>query len=393
MEGLMRGFLKVALFLPLSFCFVCTVAGAPLGATEPIKIGTIFSITGWAGFLGTAQQEVFLAMIDDINSKGGIHGRPIELYYEDDKSNPMNAAIAVTKLVRDKKVVAVVGTSTVDSAMAIVPVCEQEKVPFINTGPARIPLKKWIFSVGPGGTKGAIHMLDYAVRELGAKRIALFHGTDGDGTLGAKAIDGEIGKYPGASVVIEETFEPSDTNMIPQLTKIKAVNPDVILLYTTGGPGSVVGKNYKQLGMTTPVVGFSALTIPDFVRNAGKVAEESKWIILGVPIVVAEKMAPNDPYRKNLYEPLKKLLQQKYGPTKNVTMFHGSSYDAINAITEAMKMATKIDPESIRDALEKVRIDGFIGAFAPTPTDHQGAPADPMIPIVLKDGEWIPYTK
>jgi ABC-type branched-subunit amino acid transport system substrate-binding protein len=86
-------------------------------------------------------------------------------------------------------------------------------------------------------------------------------------------------------------------------------------------------------------------------------------------------------------------MKEKFGPTKHVTMFHASSFDAIRAITEALKIAGKVDPASVRDALEKVKIEGFIGPFAPTATDHQGAPSDPMRPMVLKNGEYVPYTK
>ncbi len=378
-------YLVVSLILPF--------AEKPAGAAEPIKIGTIFSITGWSGFIGTPQKEVFAAMIEDINAKGGIKGRPIELYYEDDQSIPTNAVIAATKLIKDKKVVAIVGTSTVDSALAILPTCEQENIPFINSGPARIPFKKWIFSVGPGDVRGAVHVIDYAVKGLGAKRIALFHCTDAYGTLGYKMITAELPKYPGVSIIIEESLDPSDTNVVPQLTKIKAANPDLMILFSTGGPGSIVAKNYKQLGMTTPVLGSTSLTMPDFVKIAGKTIEESNWVFLSQPMLIVGKMSPNDPYRKNVYEPFKKLMQDKYGPTKEVTLFHGSSYDAIMGITEAMKMADKIDRASIRDALEKVRIEGFLGPFSPTATDHQGAHVDPMRPMVYKNGEWLPYMK
>jgi ABC-type branched-subunit amino acid transport system substrate-binding protein len=145
--------------------------------------------------------------------------------------------------------------------------------------------------------------------------------------------------------------------------------------------------------MTTTVIGSNAITIPDFVKIAGKIAEESKWIFMSQPLMIAEKMSPNDPYRKNVYEPFKKLMKEKYGPTMEVNLFHASTYDAIKGITEAMKIAAKIDPASIRDALEKVRIEGFLGPFAPTTTDHQGAPVDPMRPLMMKDGEWAPYTK
>ena len=193
----------------LVFSLLVAASEKPAIAAEPIKIGTIFSITGWAGFIGTPQKEVFAAMIDDINSKGGIGGRLIEFFYEDDKSVPTNAVISATKLIKDRKVVAIVGSSTSDSALAMVPTCEQEQVPFINSGPARIPFKKWIFSVGPGDVRCATHLIDYAVKDLGAKRIALFHGSDAYGMLGAKTITSEIGKYPGVSIIIQESLEPA----------------------------------------------------------------------------------------------------------------------------------------------------------------------------------------
>lgn len=381
-------------------CF-CIVSGLLLtcsgklsfAAPEPIRLGTIMSITGWAGFIGTPQREVFNAVIEDINAKGGINGRPLELYYEDDQSVPMNAVIAATKLIKDRKVIAICGTSTSDAALAIVPVCEQSKIPFINSGPALIPFKKWIFSVGPGDERGARHLLDFAIKDLGARRIALMYGVDAMGTLGYKVMNAEIGKYPGASLVIQESFEPKDTNMIPQLMKVRNANPDVIILQTTGGAASIIAKNYKQLGMTCQVLGGGSITMPEFYKLAGKIAEECKWLFLSQPMMIVEKMAPNDPYRKNVWEPAEKFMQDKYGPNKHVTMFHGSTFDALRGITEAMKMCRNVDSASVRDALEKVKIEGFLGTFAPTPTDHQSTPVDPMRPMVLKNGEYVPWVK
>jgi ABC-type branched-subunit amino acid transport system substrate-binding protein len=76
-----------------------------------------------------------------------------------------------------------------------------------------------------------------------------------------------------------------------------------------------------------------------------------------------------------------------------VTLYHGSSHDALKASIEAMKAAKEMDSASIRDALEKIRVEGFVGEFACTSTDHQGAPVDPMRPAVLRDGMWVPYVK
>jgi branched-chain amino acid transport system substrate-binding protein len=385
--------LFMCLIVSLLFTAAPSSALAASATGEPIRIGTIFSISGWAGFIGTPQKEFFTAMIEDINAKGGVKGRPLEFYYEDDKSVPTNAVIAATKLIKDKNVVAMVGTSTSDSALAMVPTCEQEKVPFINSGPAYIPFKKWIFSVGPGDVRGAIHVIDFAAKDMGAKKIALLHSSDAYGMLGSKTMQSELPKYPGATVVAHERFEITDTNMIPQLTKIKSVNADVLILFTTGGAGAVVAKNYKQLGMTTQVLGSTSLTMPEFVKIAGNIADESNWVFLSQPMMIAEKMSPDDPYRKNVYDPVKKMMQAKYGPAKEINLFHGSSYDAIAGIVEAMRMAPKIDRASIRDALEKVKVEGFLGPFAPTPTDHQAAQVDPMRPMMFKNGEWVPWKK
>jgi branched-chain amino acid transport system substrate-binding protein len=394
MKGFNALLAKVALVVGVMFSFLSAVGDGCLWAAEPIRIGTIFSITGWAGFIGTPQKEAFVALVDDINKKGGVDGRQLEFLYEDDKSVPTNAVIAATKLIKDKKVVAMVGTSLSDSAVAIVPTCEQEQVPFINSGPAAIPFKKWIFSVGPGDVRCASHVIEFAAKGLGAKRIALFHGSDAYGMLGAKVITGELQKYPGVSIIIQERFEPSDTNMVPQLTKIKGANPDLMILYSTGGAGAVVAKNYKQLGMTTPVLGGNSLTMPDFVKIAGKIVDEANWVFMSQPMMIVDKMSSDDPYRTNVYEPFKKIMQNKYGPTKEVTLFHGSCYDAIMGVVEAMKMAApNITRAAIRDNLEKVKIDGFIGSFGPTATDHQACHEDPMRPMTLKNGAWIPYEK
>lgn len=387
-----RTWLFISLIVSLIFAAVPGSAVAAPAKGDPIKIGTIMSITGPFGFIGQPQKDAFEALIEDINAKGGVLGRPIELLYEDDKSVPTNAVIAATKLIKDKKVVAICGTSMSDAALAIVPTCEKERIPFINSGPAKIELKKYIFSTGPGDERGAAHLLEYAVKGLGAKKIALMYGVDAMGTFGQKVLNAEVKKYPGVSFVIEESMEPSDTNVVPQLTKIKSSGADLLVLQLTGGMASVIAKNYKQLGMTMPTLGCGSITDPNFFKNVGKIAEENKWIYLSQPMMIVDKMAPNDPYKKEVYDPAMKMMQAKYGPKMQITMFHGSTFDAFKAMMEAIRLAGKAEPEAIRDALEnKVKIEGFLGQFACSPKDHQAAPVDFMRPMTLKGGEYVPY--
>ena len=154
---------------------------------------------------------------------------------------------------------------------------------------------------------------------------------------------------------------------------------------------AMIAKNYKQLGMTARVVSSGSLSQKDFTRlGGGQVAEDNGWMALLLKISVAEKLPPNDPFRKAVYEPFKRAFQEKFGTERDVNVFHAGPPDAINFVVEALKMAGTDDRAALRDALEKVRLEGMLGPFACTPTDHQGSPKDTSIWSVMKGGEWMP---
>ncbi len=387
----------VSLKVVLLVCVFCTILAAglagPAAAAEPIKVGAVLSITGWAGFMGTQMKEAMVVLVEDANRKGGIQGRPVELYMEDDKSNPTNAVIATTKLVRDVKVSVLMGPSITDSGMAMIPIAEQEQVPFAVSGPVISPLKKWVFHVTPNDVVNSSAVLEYAVKNMGGKRIAVIHDTANFGTVGMKVFRSEIGRYPGASIAIEEKFETSDTNIIPQLAKIKAVNPDVLIIQTPGGQAAVVAKNYKQLGMKTPVTGPPAVATAEFLKIAGNIGETSPFTFLAAKIMVAEKLPANDPWRKNLYEPFKKIMKDKYGESKEITVFHSVAHDAMQIVLKALKTAGTDDRAAIRNALETIKYDGQMGPYACTPTDHRGIQVFNGPAVVVRKGEYVPYVK
>jgi len=382
---------KTALVIGLIFSLLWIIEGKPLQAAEPIKIGVILSITGRGGFLGTPEKEAITAVVEEVNRKGGLFGRQIELYFEDDQSNPTNSAIAATKLIRDKKVCCLLGSSLVVGCMAILPICEREEVVQVALAPISIPLKKWIFCVPVTDYRLAQRMLKFTVETLGARKIALLHSSDTYGMNGAQGVIDTIDKH-GASLVITEKFEPADTSMIPQLTKVKAARPEAIILYANAVPASVIAKNCQQLGMETPVVGSGGIPTPDFLKLAGKIAEGGRWIIFGLEDLYADRMPPDDPYRKNLYDPVMKAIQEKYGKTE-WNGFYRNGHDPIRIAIEGLKIAGTDDRAALRDALEKVRFKGFLGDFKYSPTDHEGTLGEAFVPVIIKEGKYWPYKK
>jgi branched-chain amino acid transport system substrate-binding protein len=388
MKKSIDGFGKAVKLACLAFCVLYFMGGAPLLAAEPIKIGAVFTQTGWAGFLGTPQKEAVQVEVDRINKAGGVLGRQVEVYYEDDQSNPTNSVIATTKLIRDLKVSAVMGSSFTAGATSMIPIAAREGVSLLPTCPATIDFNKWVFFVLIDDTRHGPGMLKFMVEDLGAKKIAILTSTEVGFLAGVKAIEQQLDKY-GAEVIIKENYEHQDTSQIPQLTRIKAAKPDVLLNYSIGTSASVTAKNYKQLGMKIPVVNSWGVASKEHARVAGEVVPGRSWIVFGLKCLFADKLPADDWYRANLYEPHKKALMDQLG--KEFQTYGANAHDAIHIVVEAVKAAGTDDPKAVRDALENVKYKGLVGDFSVTPNDHYGMPVEAVVPQVIKDNEYYPY--
>jgi branched-chain amino acid transport system substrate-binding protein len=361
-------------------------------AAEPIKIGVLVSKTGWAGFAGTPEAEAIETVVDRVNREGGVLGRHIELYIEDDQSNPTNAAVAATKLIRDKQVSAIIGATVTVTCMPILPIVEREKVPNASLGAGHeitYPLKKWVFRIPLTDFRMAPVMLNFAKEQFNAKRIALLHSTDASAMMGAKSFNENAPKY-GMSIVVSESFDPKDTNMIPQLAKVKAAKPDAIMLYTAGAPAIIIAKNYRQLEMKEPVIASHGVCSLEFLKQAPDYINPT-WTIFGPKGVVASRLPPNDPYRMNLYEPFVKDLKEKFGQKKEFDGWAGVAHDGIKFVLEALKLAGTDERGALRDAMEKVSFKGFVADFKYSPTDHDGQAVVNIVPAVIKDHAFWPY--
>jgi branched-chain amino acid transport system substrate-binding protein len=360
-------------------------------AAEPIKIGAVLCKTGFAGFIGTPQSEAIEAVVHRVNREGGILGRPVELLIEDDQSTPSNAPVAATKLIRDKNVCAVIGSTLSAQCMPMLPVFERENVPnaSLGAGPEITdPIKKWVFRIPLTDFRMAPFMLDYTKKRFNAKKIALLHSVDASAVMAAAGFR-EYAPKLGMELVAVEKFDPKDTNMIPQLTKVKTAQPEVILLYTSGASAIVIAKNYRQLQMKEPVVASHGCVSLEFLKQAPDYIHPT-WAIFSPKGAVAEKLPPDDPYRKNVYEPFVRDLKEKFGPEKKFDAWGGVAHDGIRLVLEAIKGAGTDERSKVRDAMEKAEFKGFIADFKYSPTDHDGTAVINMVPVKIKDEAYWP---
>ena len=390
----MNRLMKVACVVSLCVTLVVVTGARDARTAEPIRIGAVLAVTGFAGNFGTNSKLAITYLAEELNQKGGIAGRPVQVLIEDDQSTPTNSLVAATKLIRDKNVCMLLGPTLTPMVMPTLPLVEKEKVPQLAIGAGHeitVPLKKWVFRIPVTDYRLAPRMLDFVVNTLGAKKIAVFYSTDSSGKMGAQGIDDNIARF-GASVIIKESFEATDTNMIPQLTKIKAAQPDVIILWTSVAPAAVVAKNYGQLGMkTTVVTSHGVFPTQAFMAAAEPVLDKGTWIIFGANDIYADKLPPNDPWRMNIFDPFKKALKEKYG--KDWEASYANGFDAFNIAAEALRIAGTDDRATIRDALEKVKYEGMMGNYKYSPTDHDGNSGESFWGIYRKDGQWWPYKK
>lgn len=373
---------------------ICSVAAAvmllfagphALAAQEAIKIGCLFDLSGPAGHIGTPSKYVAEMLADRLNKAGGINGRQIKLVFGDAESNPGKAAIEAKRLIENEQVVALIGPTRTDSAMAIINLIETAGVPNVGcvggTPPVN-PVRKYVFK-SPQKTVTAVEKVYQHLQKRGIKKIAIITATDGFGKEGEQALKELAGKH-GLTIVAEEKFDVSDVDMTVQLTKIKGTDAQAVICWTIGPPGSLVAKNVKQLSYTIPLVQCHGLPDPKYIELAGTAAEGN--IMPSTKLMVASQLPDTDPQKKLLFDFINEYENvRKYG---KVNTHSGYAWDALMLVVNAIKKAG-IDKAKIRDEIEKTKnYVGISGIYNMTPEDHCGLGVDSMVMIKVEGGKF-----
>ena len=244
-------------------------------ANEPIKIGSVLSVTGPAAFLGDPELKTLQLYVDDINKKGGVIGRPLQLVHYDDGSDANKANGFAKRLLEDDKVDILVGGTTTGSTMSMVPLAEKSGTPFISLAGAVViiePVKKFVFKT-PHTDRMAAEKVFEDMKKRGITKVALLSETSGFGASGKKETEAVAAKY-GITLVANETYGPKDTDMSPQLTKIKGTpGVQAVFVFGLGQGPAIATKNYKQLGITLPLYHAHGVASDQFIKLAGPAAE------------------------------------------------------------------------------------------------------------------------
>ena len=355
-------------------------------AADPIKIGSVLSVTGPAAFLGDPELKTLQMYVDDLNKKGGVIGRQLQLVHYDDGSDANKANGFAKRLIDDDNVDILVGGTTTGSTMSMVPLVEKAGIPFISLAGAVViiePVKKWVFKT-PHTDRMAAEKAFEDMKKRGLTKVALLSETSGFGNSGKKETEGVAAKY-GITLVANETYGPKDTDSSPQLTKIKNT-PGVQALFVFGlgqGP-AIVTKNYKQLGMTLPLYHAHGVASEEFIKLAGPAAEGVR--LPAAALLIADKLAASDP-QKAVATAYAKAFTEKW--KTDVSSFGGHAYDGLMIAVDAIKRANTTDKAKVRDAIEATK--GYIGTGGKvnmSATDHLGLDLTAFNMLEIKNNDW-----
>ncbi len=372
---------RIGLFFLVAFL----LSSQPALAVDPIRIGSVFSSTGAASFLGEPEKNSLLMAVENINANGGILGRPVELIQYDDETEVNKCVLAVDKLARKDRVSAIVGPTTSGNTLAIMRNAARYRIPLISCASSDAivqPVNPWVFKTAPSDRFAAEALLEHIVA-TGAKRIAVLSVSDGYGQSGRTALLALI-PAAGLELVADEVYSPKDTDMSPQLTKIRSLGADAIICWGTNPGPAVVARNHRQLAMETPLYMSHGVASKKFIELAGDAAEG--LVLPAGRLIIADQIPDGHP-QKALLQDYAAQYASTFG--SDVSTFGGHAWDAMLLIKTAMETAGTDDPVAVRDALEQISgMVGTAGIFSLSAKDHSGLDKSAFEMIRIQNGQW-----
>jgi branched-chain amino acid transport system substrate-binding protein len=353
----------------------------PAFSADKIKMGFVFSMTGGAAVYGASQKEGAQLAVDQINAAAG-SGLQILPIFEDDASVPQQGINVFNKLINGDKVAMIIGPTLSNTAKTTNPIAQQAGVPVLgvsNTASGITEIGDYIFRDSLTEAVVIPNTIKVAKAKLGLKKVVLFYGNDDAFTKSGYDVFKKVLQAEGIQILSEQTFAKGDRDFSPQLTQIKAQNPDAIVCSALVEEASGIVSQARQLGIpkTVRIIGGNGFNSPALIKNAGEAAE-------GVIVGAAWNISSTNPLNVKFVDDYTK----KYNHPPD--QFAAQAFAGVHIAYQAAKAAGTADNrKAIRDALVKLKgLDTLLGKFSFT----EGRDADHS-PVVqeIKGGKFVVF--
>jgi branched-chain amino acid transport system substrate-binding protein len=360
---------------------VSTAAVSPVFAADSLKMGFVFSMTGGAAAYGATQKEGADLAVQQINAAAG-SGMKIVPVFEDDASVPQQGTNVYNKLINGDKVAVIIGPTLSNTAKITNPIAQQAGVPVLgvsNTAGGITEIGDYIFRNSLTEAVVIPNTIKVAKQKLGLKKVVLFFGNDDAFTKSGADVFRNVLKAEGIQILSEQTFAKGDRDFSPQLTQIKAQNPDAIVCSALVEEASGIVNQARQLGIpkTVRIIGGNGFNSPALIKNAGEASE-------GVIVGAAWNISSTNPLNLKFVDDYTK----KYGRPPD--QFGAQAFAGVQIAYQAAKEGNAADNrKGIRDAMKKIKgMDTLLGKFSFT----EGRDAD-HTPVVqeVQNGKFVVF--
>jgi branched-chain amino acid transport system substrate-binding protein len=348
---------KVAFFLALILGL--TGMGTRASASPKIaKIGFALSMTGAAAAYGETQKNGARLAIDEINARAGQEGIKIVPVFEDDASQPQQGVNVFNRLLFADKVVIIIGPTLSNTARVADRIAQGAGAPVLgisNTAKGITDIGDYIFR----DSLTEMQVIPYTIRvvekKFGIKKVALLYGNDDAFTKGGyDAFKKALGDAH-IQILTEQTFAKGDRDFSAQLTEIRSLKPDALVVSALVEEASGIVSQARQLGIpaTVPLIGGNGFNSPSLIKNAGKASEN---VIVGA--------AWNESSSNPLNQGFVRAYTAKFGAPPD--QFAAQAYAAVYIVLDALKRAGATDNrKALREALTRVGgLDTVLGKFS-----------------------------
>ncbi|MGB3069132.1 MAG: ABC transporter substrate-binding protein [Ottowia sp.] len=367
------------------------VACLPMVAAADVTVGVTVSATGPAASLGIPEKNTFSILPKTLG------GQPVNYVVLDDASDTTAAVTNARKLISERKVDVIIGSSTTPASLAMIDVIAEAQTPMITLGASAAIIepmdakKRWVFKTPQNDIMMALAIAEHMAKE-GVKTVGFIGFSDayGEGWYRetVKALDIKKIKLVG-----NERYARTDTAVTGQVLKLMGAKPDAILIAGSGTPAALPQKTLKERGYAGKIYQTHGIANADFLRVGGKDVEGT--LLPAGPVLVAEQLPASNPVRKSALAYIQ-AYEGAYGKG-SVSTFGGHAWDAGQILSAAVPVALKKGqpgtPEfraALRDAMEGVKeVAGAHGIFNMSANDHLGLDQRARVMVKIQGGKWV----
>ncbi len=365
----------VAAFAAAAMAFGASAQTDPGLTDKTIRIGMFGPLSGNSMAYGFDVINAAKMYYDKVNKDGGVHGRKIELVIEDDRCNANDLLAAVKKLVEQDKVFMLNGGGCSAAVVGAREYVDRAKVPLVMQAAsgdgALYPPSRYIFgalSISQYAVGGS--MIEFATQNLKAKKIGYINHDDAYGSWNLEAAKFQA-KKNGVTLNVE-SINPTLTDVTAPMLKIRAANPDVLLILTYDRPASLLVKKAHEMGWTKPIV-IAVNGTSDTKQLAANVGNKDAFKNVYTQGLLAD--VPGGPKLKWVYDMYKQYYPELAAQPGHPTTYMPEGITPAKVIVDALqKIGPDLTREKLADQLAKTNLDTGItaGPIVFTPTDHAG---------------------